>query len=353
MRYLAKKRLQKRTRGVTTIADVARYAGFSPMTVSRVINADSNVRQTTRDAVQAAIEKLKFSPNLAARTLAGAQALRLGLLYGNPSAAYLSEFLIGSLEQARISHVQLIVVKCDANKHEVQMARQLIATGVEGIILAPPLCDSKRIHSVLTRANVPAVAVASARPQPGYSVVRVDDFAAAAAMTRHILSLGHRRIGFIMGNPNQTASAQRYAGYRAALTEAGIKADKELVHRGLFTYRSGLKAADHLLSLAHRPTAIFASNDDMAAATITVAHRRRLDVPADLSVCGFDDTDFARFIWPELTTIRQPIAAMSRAALSLLVDAVKTRRAGKRARYKETLVDFALIRRDSDRAPRS
>jgi len=341
-----------RQRGAPTIADVAAYAGFAPMTVSRVINGESNVRQETREAVQAAIVKLKYSPNLAARTLAGAEQVRIGLLYSNPSAAYLSEFLVGSLEQARLSHVQLVVEKCDAEQQEEEVVRELLATGVDGIILPPPLCDSKRIHAVLSKAEALAVAVASASPRPGLLAVRIDDHAAAVAMTRHILSLGHKRIGFIIGNPNQTASAQRFAGYKSALAEAGIAIDKTLIGQGLFTYRSGLKAAEQLLTLARPPTAIFASNDDMGAATVTVAHRHHFDVPKDLSVCGFDDTEFSRSIWPELTTIHQPIADMSRAAMQLLVQKIRSRRAGQEGDCQHSLLDFTLVRRDSDGAPR-
>ncbi len=343
-------KLKHRPRGAPTIADVAAYAGFAPMTVSRVINGESNVRQETREAVQAAIAKLKYSPNLAARTLAGAEQVRIGLLYSNPSSAYLSEFLVGSLEQARLSHVQLVVEKCDA-KHLEQEVRELLATGIDGIVLPPPLCDSKRIHAELMKEGALAVAVASARPRAGLLAVRIDDRAAAAAMTRHILSLGHKRIGFIMGNPNQTASAQRFAGYRSALEEAGIAIDKSLIGQGLFTYRSGLKAAEQILSLAKPPTAIFASNDDMGAAAVTVAHRLHLDVPKDLTVCGFDDTEFARSIWPELTTIRQPIADMARAAVLLLVQKIRVRRAGGNEDCKHALLDFTLVRRDSDGPP--
>src|SRR5450432_4457449 len=209
-----------------TIADVAAYAGFAPMTVSLVINGESNVRPETREAVQAAIAKLRYSPNLAARTLAGAEQVRIGMLYSNPSASYLSEFLVGSLEQARLSHVQLVVEKCDEKQHEDEVVRELLATGVDGIILPPPLCDSKRIHGILTKAGALTVAVASASPRAGLLAVRIDDHAAAVAMTRHILSLGHKRIGFIIGNPDQTASAQRFAGYQAALGEAGIAVEK-------------------------------------------------------------------------------------------------------------------------------
>jgi LacI family transcriptional regulator len=345
------RRAKHRKQGAPTIADVAAYAGFAPMTVSRVINGEANVRQETREAVQAAIAKLNYSPNLAARTLAGAEQVRLGLLYSNPSAAFLSEFLVGSLEQARLSHVQLVVQKCDVDQHEDEVVRELLATGIDGIILPPPLCDSKRIHAVLTQEGALAVAVSSASPRPGFLAVRIDDHAAAVAMTRHILSLGHTRIGFIIGNPDQTASAQRLAGYKAALAEAEIGIDNSLIRQGLFTYRSGLKAAEQLLSLPNPPTAIFASNDDMGAASVAVAHRHHLDVPQGLTVCGFDDTEFSRSIWPELTTIRQPISDMARSAVLLLLKKIKARREGRDEHFKHELLDFTLVRRDSDGPP--
>ena len=355
----AKKRVTPRTerkpkhrkQGAPTIADVAAYVGFAPMTVSRVINGELNVRKETREAVQAAIAKLKYSPNLAARSLAGAEHVRIGMLFSNPSAAFLSEFLVGSLEQARVSHVQLVVEKCDADQHEDEVVRELLATGVDGIMLPPPLCDSKRIHAVITKADALAVAVASAIPRAGLLAVRIDDHAAAVAMTRHILSLGHRRIGFIIGKPDQTASAQRLAGYKAALVEAEIPVDNALIRQGLFTYRSGLKAAEQLLSLAKPPTAIFASNDDMGAATVAVAHRHHLDVPKHLTVCGFDDTEFSRSIWPELTTIRQPIADMAKAAMLLLLRKIKARREGREEDCKQALLEFTLVRRESDGPP--
>ena len=340
-----------RKQGAPTIADVAAYAGFAPMTVSRVINGEANVREETRAAVQAAIAKLKYSPNLAARSLAGAEQVRIGMLYSNPSAAFMSEFLVGSLVQARISHVQLVVEKCDADQHEDEVVRELLATGVDGIILPPPLCDSKKIHSVITEAGALAVAVASASPLAGYLAVHIDDRAAAMAMTRHLLSLGHTRIGFITGNPDQTASARRLEGYKAALTEAKIPVDRSMIRGGLFTYRSGLKAAEQLLALANPPTAIFASNDDMGAAAVAVAHRHHVDVPAGLTVCGFDDTEFSRSIWPELTTIRQPIASMASSAVSVLLDKIKARREGRSEDYEHTLLDFVLVRRNSDGPP--
>ncbi len=170
-------------------------------------------------------------------------------------------------------------------------------------------------------------------------------------MTRHLITLGHSRIGFIKGNPNQTASGKRFEGYLAALSEANLPVLDELIAQGYFTYRSGLDAAEQILSLLDPPTAIFASNDDMAAATVAIAHRSGLDVPGDLTVCGFDDTSLATTIWPELTTIRQPISAMSRAAVEVLVRLLKGRRGADMA-SEHLVLAHKLVRRQSDAAPR-
>ena len=347
-----RQRTSRRHKTTVTISDVAELAGVSPMTVSRVLNGESNVRPATRDAVNAAITALSYSPNPAARSLAGAQPIRIGLLYSNPSAAYLSEFLVGSLDCATRANVQLVVEKCDDDEHADEAARRLLLGGIEGIVLPPPLCDSERLLAVLREADGLAVTVASGHPAPGFSAVSIDDHRAAFEMTRHIAALGHNRIGFIIGNPNQTASARRLAGYRDALTALGLPQDDALIVQGLFTYRSGLDVAEQLLDVVDPPSAIFASNDDMAAATVAVAHRRGLDVPGDLTVCGFDDTALATTIWPELTTIHQPITDMSLAAVELLAKEIRSRRAGQREEPRHVQLDFTLVRRQSDAAPR-
>jgi LacI family transcriptional regulator len=342
----------RRQRTNATITDVARKAGVSPMTVSRVLNGEGNVRESTRDIVNAAIAALSYSPNPAARSLAGAAPVRIGLLYSNPSAAYLSEFLVGSLDYASRANIQIIVEKCDGPEQAQEAATRLLRGGVEGIVLPPPLCDSLTLLEALREANGLAVTVASGHPAPGFSAVSIDDHRAAFEMTRHIAALGHQRIGFIIGNPDQTASERRLAGYRDALDAVGLPYDADLVAQGLFTYRSGLDVAEQLLDLANPPSAIFASNDDMAAATVAVAHRHGLDVPNDLTVCGFDDTALATTIWPELTTIHQPITDMSLAAVELLVREIRSRRAGHRDPTQHRQLDFELVRRQSDAAPR-
>ncbi|WP_404477899.1 LacI family DNA-binding transcriptional regulator [Novosphingobium sp. BL-52-GroH] len=347
----AREKSSRRTLAGVTIADVARLADVSLMTVSRVLNGKANVRQQTRERVQAAIEALNYSPSAAARSLAAASEIRIGLLYSNPSAGYLNEFLVGSLDQANRENVQLVVQLCDSAQRRLETVRRLIEGGIDGVILPPPLCDVADLHGLLVDAGVPAVAVASGRPPIALSSVNIDDRAAARAMTGHLVSLGHRRIGFVAGNPDQTASALRLYGYLDALGDAGLASDSDLIAEGLFTYRSGLEAAGALMGLRQPPTALFASNDDMAAAAVSVAHRMGLDVPGDLSVVGFDDAPQATAIWPELTTIRQPIAEMSRAAVQLLIEDVRARREGHRSLPRHRQMGFELVRRESDTAP--
>ncbi len=304
-----------------TVADVARRAGLSPMTVSRVINGSGNVLGETRARVQAAIVELGYVPNAAARSLAGRGPARLVLLHSNPSAAWLSEFLVGSLDGAAAAHAQLIVEHWDGQETPSALAARLVAQRIDGVVLPPPLCDDPSLLAALASAGIGFAQVASGAPITGSVAVSIGDEAAAQAMTRHLIGLGHRRVGFVTGDANQTASGLRRAGYLRALGDAGITEDAALIVAGDFTYRGGLAAATQLLDLAERPTAIFASNDDMAAAAVSVAHRRGIDVPGELSVCGFDDTAIARTIWPELTTIRQPVAEMARRAVAELAAA--------------------------------
>ena len=206
---------------------------------------------------------------------------------------------------------------------------------------------------LIHKTDVTCVVVANWCPPGKMSVVHIDDVEAAATMTRHIISLGHKRIAFVTGNPKHMASPQRLKGFEMAMAEARLSVDPQLIVNGFFTYRSGLDAAEKLLNLPEPPTAIFASNDDMAAAAITVAHRRHMDVPNDLTVCGFDDTDFALSIWPELTTIHQPIADMSRIAVEILVERIRAKRAGRSTPREDRLLDFTFVRRESDAPPAS
>jgi LacI family transcriptional regulator len=345
------RKLNRRQSGQPTISDVARLANCSPMTVSRVINNETSVREQTRAAVLEAIEKLDYKPNRAARSLAGAAQMRIALLYSNPSASYLSELLMGTLDQASRSDVHLVVERCEFDKDEEKVVSRLIESGIDGFLLPSPLCDEIALLDLLAAQGSRGILIGPGRAHPKHSAVMIDEYQAAYDMTQHIVGLGHKRIGFIIGNPHQTASGQRLQGYLDAMTAAGLEVTDDLVMQGLFTYRSGYDAAVRLLDQPDPPTAIFASNDDMAAAVVAVAHRRHLDVPVDLSVCGFDDTAIASTIWPELTTIRQPIAEMARCAVDLLGNELRGGRNGKSAKPTHVTLDYTLVRRGSDAAP--
>jgi LacI family transcriptional regulator len=311
------------------------------MTVSRVINRGPGVREAMQKRVRLAIRRLGYVPNPSAQALAGDRQFRLLFLFDNPSPFYLSELLLGLLETLAGSPHQLLVQRIPDAVHHAGLSEEIRALGrrCEGVIVPPPLSDDPAVHALLRRASLPAVYLSGFSPGAGGVSIGIDDYAAARAMTEHLLQLGHSRIGFIKGDPNQHCSAERYRGFCDALRDAGLAVEPRLVAQGHFTYESGRRAADALLRLPERPSAIFASNDDMAAATIAVAAARGQRVPGDLSVAGFDDSPLAREIAPRLTTIRQPLREMAEAAVSALVGLI-----GQRTSQIVTSTDQRIVK---------
>lgn len=331
-----------------TIKDVAARAGVSFMTVSRAINGRDGIRPETRAAVMAAIEELDYKPNVAARSLVTSGELRIGVIYANPSAAFMSEFLTGAFEEAASLGARLVILR--APKGETPSTKSLkafIASGLSGVLLTPPLGDSVSLLKMFAKAHLPTATVAAYSADSAISV-RIDDRQAAYEMSRHLLDLGHRRIGFIVGNPDQAASAERLAGFYAAVREFDdVEAS---IAQGDFSFASGLVAAEQLLDREPAPTAIFASNDDMAAAVVSVAHRRHLDVPQQLTVVGFDDTTTAVTMWPPLTTVHQPVRELSAEALRLLSAQVSAP-PGKTQESGDYLLDYRIVHRESEAPP--
>jgi LacI family transcriptional regulator len=330
-----------------TVADVARLAGVSAMTVSRVVNREPSVLSATREKVQSAIATLGYEPNQAARALAGGRDCRIALLHSNPSSAYLSELLMGCLAEINASDAQLTVEYADEDTSARELVHKLQAHRADAVLLPPPLCDNPELLQEIHRAGLLIAQVATARPLPFAFAVTIADEDAARSMTEHLVARGHERIGFIGGNSNQTASALRERGYRLALGNAGLPVTEALIAQGDFTYRSGLAAAERLLAANPRPTAIFASNDDMAAAAVMIAHRHGLDVPADISICGYDDTAIATTVWPELTTVRQPIREMAARAAQLLIAGVDAHHRERPVEFRHVRLDYEIRVRDS------
>ena len=333
------------------MTDVAAMAGVSQMTVSRVVNGTGPVREGTRRKVDVAMAALRYAPNREARKLAGRKPIRLGFFYSRFFTGDLAGFLVGLSNQASLDDVQVLVEKCQSAEQEAIRLRHLIASGVEGMVLMP-LSDTESAIAALAAAHIPTVTVDCGPGDARTGSVGIDTYQAAYRMTRHLIELGHRRIGFISGSPDEGAGARRLAGYLAAVREQGADHDGDLIKLGKYSYHCGLDAAESLLGLAERPTAVFAGNDEMAAATVAAAHCLGLDVPGDLTVTGFGDTALATTIWPELTTIRQPSAQMARAAVQALVRRVRSRRQGRSQEPEHLCLEFELVRRQSDAAPR-
>lgn len=302
------------------IEDVAEKAGVSMKTVSRVLNHEPNVSERTRKRVEAVVEKLRYRPLPSARVLAGRRSYLVAMLFDNPSGNYLIEIQMGMLDACQSQHYNLMLVPlAHGSKGLVAKVEALILQAqLDGVLLTPPLTDDAALLQRLAELGVPWSSVSAMEHNRQVGVV-VDEFGAVCAMMEHLAALGHRRIAHITGHAAHGASGWRLAGYREGLRRAGLADDPALVVAGEFSYESGHAAASALLDLEHPPTAIFAANDDMAAGAICAICERGLSVPADVSVCGFDDTPIAHQVYPPLTTVRQPTRDMGRlAALELL-----------------------------------
>lgn len=347
-------RASRRANQGVNIQAVADRAGVSAMTVSNVINGRRKVRESTREAVMAAAKELGYKPNIAAQALASASSVRLGLLVGSAENAFLSSILVGTLAATTSLGAQLLLHRIDSvDPARIREALEsLIRSGATTILAAPPYCEVISRTNIGSTLPVPIMAMSSGDALPNLPTVRIDDFAAARDMTRHLIALGHKRIGFVRGPETHIISHTRQGGYRAALDEAGIAWNQALVALGDLTFESGLVAAEYLLGLDERPTAIFASNDDMAAAIVSLAHRHGLSIPGHLSVAGFDDTPIAVKIWPTLTTVRQPVARIAERAATLAIQAMRAIQPSETpARMLADYLPYELVERESTAPP--
>lgn len=329
------KRAPRRSSSAVTISEVAARAGVSAMTVSNVINGRKQVQESTREAVEAAIRDLGYKPNTAAQALASAAQLRLGLIYRNPQSAFLSAVLVGALNATSQLGAQLLIRNCDGEDETdaKQAIDGLMRSGANALLLPPPYSKIVDRAAAMLAFDIPMMAISPGRELSNIPGVRIDDFGAARAMTTRLIELGHRRIALIGGPSHHYAAATRLAGYHAALTAAGLEIDPALEAAGDFSYESGLAAAQRLFTLRDAPTAIFATNDDMAAAAVSEANRRGLHVPHDVAIAGFDDTPIAVKIWPRLTTVRQPITDIAELATRRVIELLRHRGEGPAARH--------------------
>ncbi len=330
-----------------TIIDVAKAAGVSFKTVSRVLNGETNVREATREKVRKAVSDLRYIPNHNARNLRAQKSRLISILFSNPSRNYVGVIQWGALKQCQAHGYNLTTEDCSDGKRDFLALKP--ETDISGVVLTPPLSDDLELQQALASREIPFVRIAADQPTDICKDVCMDDFEAAREMTEYLIKLGHNRIAFINGPEAHAQASKRLGGYLAALREYNVEASDALIMPGEFSFDSGLKAAQKLLEQPNRPTAIFASNDDMAAGAITAAYRQRVVIPDELSVVGFDDTPLASTIAPALTTIYQPSAEMASEAVTQLLETLSASgtAAGRR------ILNHKLVIRESSGPPPS
>ena len=334
-----------------TINDIARLADVSKKTVSRVINNSPFVSEDTRRRVEAVIAEHAYSPDPQARGLAFRRSFLVGMIYDNPSPNYIVNMQQGVLDAVRGAGLELVVHPCNrASESFLSEVRNFIVRQkLFGVVMPPSVSEDDRVVQILKAADCPYVRIASVSLDLPECMVVTHDSRGAARAARHLAELGHRRIAFISGPDSFRSSHERGRGFRDGLAEHGLTLDPAYVRTGAYTFESGVEAAAELLALPEAPTAIFAGNDEMAIGVMKAARDAGLDVPADLSIVGFDDLPMASRVWPNLTTVRLPIRDMGRMAAEKLTAGLRGLDA---ATMIQPTVDPSLVVRDSTARPR-
>jgi LacI family transcriptional regulator len=346
-----------RRRQAVTIRHVAADAGVSLQTVSRVINDGPNVRPEMRERVQASIDRLGYVPSIAAQRMSGSRSYLI-LAFNDRDRTiadwrarqgtdWVDQMLLGGMLKCAEHGYRMIFELVDTHSDHVEreLLGAIAALQPDGIILTPPHSDNPQIVALLDEQGIPFARIGSKQNGAGIPI-SMDDEGSARRATRHLIGLGHRRIGLIAGSPDYELSGWRVDGWRAAMAEAGLPTDG-LLAQGDFSAASGEVAARALLGRSPAPTAIIASNDQMALATLDVARALGLVVPRDLSLISFDNTPLAHFAQPPLTAIDQPIAATTSMAVELIIAAQK----GEPKPPKLTIVPAELVTRESVAPP--
>lgn len=342
-----------RRRQAVTIKHVAADAGVSLQTVSRVINNEPNVRPEMKQRVQASIDKLGYVPSIAAQRMSGSRSYLILALNdrertiadwrAREGTDWVDQMLLGGMLKCAEHGYRLIIELVDTHADHVEreISAAIAALQPDGVILTPPHSDNPLIVGLLAKHDIPFVRIGSRGNGAGILVLMDDEHSARLA-TDHLLSKGHKRIGLIAGPEDYSPSGRRIDGWKASMAEAGLPTDG-LLARGDFSFASGEAAARELLTSDDRPTAIIASNDQMALATLKVARELELDVPAQLSLISFDNTPTVRFTQPPLTAIDQPIAETASVAVELIIASQK----GEELPPQPVIVSGSLVERGS------
>lgn len=320
-----------RRRQAVTIKHVAADAEVSLQTVSRVINNEPNVSATMKERVEASINKLGYVPSIAAQRMSGSRSYIILALNDRERTIaqwrardgndWVDQMLLGGMLKCAEHGYRMLIELVDTRDEHVEreLGAAIASLQPDGIILTPPHSHNRKIINLLVARRIPFVRVGSRRTGEGIAV-SMDDENAARLATRHLYEMGHRRIGFIAGPPEYNLSRWRLDGWTSTMAELGLSMEG-ILSEGDFSLDSGIRAARQMLERSDRPTAIIASNDQMAFGTLQVAAEMELEVPRDLSLISFDNSPGVRFCQPPLTAIDQPIAEMASIAVDLIISA--------------------------------
>ena len=335
--------------GAVTINDIARLAGVSKKTVSRVINKSPLVRDETRARVEAVIREQGYTPDPQARALAFGRSFLVGLIYDNPSPQYVVNMQRGILDALGDSGFQLVLRPCDRDEPDLlERLRAFVQQQKPaGVILTPSISEDEDVADMLRAVGCPYVRIASVPLDQPARMVRTQDARGAAQAARHLAGLGHKRIAYVHGPNRFRSTHQRLAGFEVGLEEHGLSLADSLVVEGAYTFDSGVAAGATLFGRADPPTAVFAGNDEMATGLYHAAREAGLSIPEDVSIVGYDDTPIAARMWPPLTSVRTAIRRMGQAATQLLLDLPGSEE------QPATLLDPELIVRGSTAPPRA
>jgi LacI family transcriptional regulator len=314
--------------GSASIKAVARLAGVSVATVSRVLNASGPVKEETRRRIQEVVESLGYVPHGAARSLTTKQTDTLGVLLPDIYGEFFSELIRGIDSAARKQGYHVLVSGSHEDREEVQAVLRALRGRVDGLILMTPTADMLEALRSVPPGSLPTVLLNCPPGALPFASINVDNHGGAMAMVRHLAGLGHRRIAFIQGPPDNHDAGERLRGWRDAVRELGLEIDQTLEIPGDFSEEAGCRAGERILKLKPRPDAVFAANDAMAIGCLHALRQAGIEVPEEIGVAGFDDVPIARFMSPPLTSVGVPIAELGALALERLLETVRQRGGG-------------------------
>ena len=306
-----------------TINDVAKQAGVSIKTVSRVMNNEQSVRQTTREKVLKIVKELQYQPNLAARSLAGTKSYSIAYVYDNPNAYYVIDMQNGILSACKKQGFELLIHPCNAKADNIleEITNMVTHSRIAGLVLTPPFSEMPEFVKSILALNVNIVRIMSGDTAPDNlsPCIMINDHDAALEITQHLIDLGHKHIGFIAGGAEHKSSTERLQGYKQALANNNINVDGQLIVEGEYSFESGVQGAKRLMGGKIRPTAIFSCNDEIAAGALFSARLMDIAIPDQLAIAGFENSPFSRQTWPKLTTAHQPNREIAENAANLLI----------------------------------